>query len=68
MYKVFVLSLCLTLLSALAVKAEESVAVASVAVETGAVETGAVEGDAEAKMISGMSIVGKVRKSAWRRV
>ena len=60
MYKVFVLSLCLTLLSALAVKAEESVALASVAVETGAVETGgaAVEGDAEAKMISGMSIVG----------
>ena len=43
MYRIFVLSLCLALLPALAVKAEEVVA---------------VEGSAEAKMISGMSIVG----------
>ena len=58
MYKVFVLSLCLTLLSALAVKAEEISAAAIGAVESSAVETGAAEGGAEAKMISGMSIVG----------
>ena len=48
MFKVFVLSLCLTLLSVLAATAEESVNEV-----TGAVETGA-----EAKMVSGMSIVG----------
>jgi hypothetical protein len=53
MYKVFVFSLCLTLLSALAATAEESVVVATGAAETGAVATGA-----EAKMVSGMSIVG----------
>ena len=43
MYRIFVLSLCLALLPALAVKAEEGVA---------------AEGSAEAKMVSGMSIVG----------
>lgn len=43
MYRIFILSLCLALLPALAVKAEEGVA---------------VEGSAEAKMVSGMSIVG----------
>ena len=58
MYKVFVLSLCLTLLSALAASAEESVALATGAAETGAVATGTVATGAEAKMVSGMSIVG----------
>lgn len=43
MYRIFVLCLCLALLPTLAVKAEEGVAVA---------------GSAEAKMVSGMSIVG----------
>ena len=54
MCKVFVLSLCLTFLSAFAATAEEGV----VAVATDAVATDAVATDAEAKMISGMSIVG----------
>ena len=43
MKKVFVLSLCLALLPVFAVKAEEGVA---------------IEGSTEAKMVSGMSIVG----------
>ena len=43
MHRILVLSLCLVLLPALAVKAEESLA---------------VEGSAEAKLVSGMSIVG----------
>lgn len=43
MYKILVLSLCLALLPALAIRAEENVA---------------VEGSAEAKLVSGMSIVG----------
>ena len=43
MYKVFVLSLCLALLPVLAARAEEG---------------DGVEGGAEAKMVSGMSIVG----------
>lgn len=43
MYRIFVVGLCLALLPAFAVKAEEVVA---------------VEGSAEAKMVSGMSIVG----------
>ena len=53
MYKIFVLSLCLTLLSAFAATAEEISAAA-----ISAVESGAVAGSAEAKMVSGMSIVG----------
>lgn len=43
MYRIIVLSLCLALLPALAVQAEEKVA---------------AEGSAEAKLVSGMSIVG----------
>jgi hypothetical protein len=58
MYKVFVLILCLTLLSAFAATAEEISAVEGSAVEGSAVEGSAVEGSAEAKMVSGMSIVG----------
>lgn len=43
MWRIFVLSLCLALLPALTARAEEG---------------GAVEGSAEAKMVSGISIVG----------
>ena len=58
MYRMIVFGLCLTLLPVFAATAIADVAVESVAVADAAVEEVAVEGSAEAKMVSGMSIVG----------